>query len=188
MARHYGIESIRGSTFRRVPLDAASPRGGLLTQASLLLGNSTGQDSHPIKRAVWVRKRLLDDPPPPPPANVPELDSESPELVALPVSEQLRLHRQEASCASCHSDIDPWGVVFEHFDAIGQWRDQIRRLRPRREKAPEAQTETARLIGCESCPVELPSSSDACVIIPPRGDDSSKGTRRKSIPRTPSIP
>ncbi len=142
MARHYGIESIRGSTFRRVPLDAASPRGGLLTQASLLLGNSTGQDSHPIKRAVWVRKRLLDDPPPPPPANVPELDSESPELVALPVREQLRRHRQEASCASCHSDIDPWGVAFEHFDAIGQWRDQIRRLRPRPEKAPEAQTET----------------------------------------------
>ena len=133
IARHYGIESIRGSTFRRVPLDAASPRGGLITQASLLMGNSTGADSHPIKRAVWVRKRLLDDPPPPPPANVPELDSESPEMASLPVREQLRIHREEASCASCHSDIDPWGVAFEHFDAVGQWRDQIRRMRPRPE-------------------------------------------------------
>ena len=75
MARHYGIEGVSGSAFRRVALDPASPRGGLLTQASLLMGNSTGEDSHPIKRAVWVRKRLLDDPPPPPPANVPELDS-----------------------------------------------------------------------------------------------------------------
>jgi hypothetical protein len=139
MARHYGIEGVWGSTFRRVPLDAASPRGGVLTQASLLLGNSTGEDSHPIKRAVWVRKRLLDDPPPPPPANVPELDSESPEMAALPVREQLRQHRREASCASCHVDIDPWGVGFEHFDAIGQWRDEIRRMRPRPEEPADAQ-------------------------------------------------
>ncbi len=142
MARHYGlegtgIEDIRGSTFRRVPLDESSPRGGLLTQASLLMGNSTGADSHPIKRAVWVRKRLLDDPPPPPPANTPELDTENPELAALSVREQLRVHRQEESCASCHRDIDPWGVAFEHFDAVGQWRDQIRKMRPRPEEPPK---------------------------------------------------
>ena len=108
-----------------------------MTQASLLMGNSTGSDSHPIKRAVWVRKRLLDDPPPPPPANVPELDTEDPELAALSVREQLRVHRQEDSCASCHKDIDPWGVAFEHFDAVGQWRDQIRRMRPRPEEPAE---------------------------------------------------
>lgn len=137
MARHYGIEGIWGSAFRRVPLDQSSPRGGLLTQASLLMGNSTGSDSHPIKRAVWVRKRLLDDPPPPPPANVPKLDSESPEFASLSVREQLRRHRQDESCASCHKDIDPWGVAFEHFDAIGQWREQIRRMRPRSEQAPK---------------------------------------------------
>ena len=136
MARHYGIEGVSGSAFRRVALDPASPRGGLLTQASLLMGNSTGQDSHPIKRAVWVRKRLLDDPPPPPPASVPELDSESPEFAGLSVREQLRQHRQQASCAVCHVDIDPWGVAFEHFDAIGQWRDDIRRLRARPPEKP----------------------------------------------------
>jgi len=141
MARHYGIEGVWGSRFRRVPLAAASPRGGLLTQASLLMGNSTGEDSHPIKRAVWVRKRLLDDPPPPPPANVPELDSESPEMAALSVREQLRQHRRQESCASCHIDIDPWGVGFEHFDAIGQWRDEIRRMRPRREEPLDAEAD-----------------------------------------------
>ena len=130
MARHYGVQGILGSAFRRVEVEQASPRGGLLTQASLLMGNSTGEDSHPIKRAVWVRKRLLDDPPPPPPANVPELDSESPELAHLSVREQLRVHRQEASCASCHANIDPWGVAFEHFDAIGQWRTEIKKLKP----------------------------------------------------------
>jgi len=142
MARHYGIEGTWGSTFRRVTLDQSSPRGGLPTQASLLMGNSTGADSHPIKRAVWVRKRLLDDPPPPPPANVPELDTENPELAALSVREQLRVHRQEESCASCHKDIDPWGVAFEHFDAVGQWRDQIRKMRPRPEEPPKDPTES----------------------------------------------
>jgi mono/diheme cytochrome c family protein len=131
MARHYDIDGVSGSAFRRVAVDEASQRGGLLTQASMLMGNSTGEDSHPIKRAVWVRKRLLDDPPSPPPANVPELDSESPELAHLSVREQLRKHRQQESCASCHVDIDPWGVAFEHFDAIGQWRNDIRRLRER---------------------------------------------------------
>ena len=142
MARHYGIEGTWGSTFRRVTLDQSSPRGGLPTQASLLMGNSTGADSHPIKRAVWVRKRLLDDPPPPPPANVPELDTENPELAALSVREQLRVHRQEESCASCHKDIDPWGVAFEHFDAVGQWRDEIRKMRPRPEEPPKDPTES----------------------------------------------
>jgi len=135
MARHYGIEGVWGKEFRRVPLDPESQRGGLLTQASLLLANSTGEDSHPIKRAVWVRKRLLDDPPPPPPANVPELDAESPEMARLSVREQLRMHRADPSCALCHQDIDPWGVAFEHFDAIGQWRDNIRKMKPRPEPA-----------------------------------------------------
>jgi len=131
MARHYGVKGILGSKFRRIAVEKESPRGGLLTQASLLMGNSTGEDSHPIKRAVWVRKRLLDDPPPPPPANVPELDADSPEFAHLSVREQLRTHRQEPSCASCHANIDPWGVAFEHFDAIGQWRGQIKKMKPR---------------------------------------------------------
>lgn len=138
MARHYGLEGIWGSEFRRIATSKESPRRGLLTQASLLMGNSTGEDSHPIKRAVWVRKRLLDDPPPPPPANVPELDTEDPAFARLSVREQLRAHRQEASCASCHENIDPWGVAFEHFDAVGQWRDQIKRMKPG-EPAEEAE-------------------------------------------------
>jgi hypothetical protein len=139
LARHYGIEGVWGSEFRRVPLPPGSPRGGLLTQSSVLLANSTGEDSHPIKRAVWIRKRLLDDPPPPPPPNVPELDAENPDFARLPVRQQLALHRQDASCASCHVDIDPWGVALEHFDAIGQWRDQIRRMRPMPEEPPPAE-------------------------------------------------
>src|SRR5438034_11336359 len=36
LARHYGIPNIHGSYFRRIPLDASSPRRGLLGQGSML--------------------------------------------------------------------------------------------------------------------------------------------------------
>ena len=67
-AKHYGIEGVVGTEMSRASLPANSRRGGLITQASMLVGNSTGEDSHPIDRAVWILERILDDPPSPPPA------------------------------------------------------------------------------------------------------------------------
>ena len=132
LARHYGIENgPRGGAFESVALDPDDVRGGLLTQASVLLGNSTGEDSHPILRAVWIRDRLLDDPPADPPPNVPALDSENPDFAQLPVRKQLELHRQDPACNDCHRGIDPWGIALEQFDAIGLWRDVIRRKAPK---------------------------------------------------------
>ena len=73
LARHYRIPGISGG-FQVVNLAKEQHRGGLLTQASMLFGNSTGAETHPIKRGVWILERMLDDPPSPPPPNVPELD------------------------------------------------------------------------------------------------------------------
>jgi hypothetical protein len=127
LARHYGIEGVRGEAFRRVALPADRRRGGLLGHASILLANSTGGDSHPVRRAVWIRDRLLGDPPAPPPPNVPTLDEADPEFLQLSVREQLEIHRNTAACSSCHAGIDPWGIALEHFDAVGLWRDDVRR-------------------------------------------------------------
>ena len=127
LARHYGIENVFGYDYRPVPLQAKDHRGGLLTQASILLTNSTGEDSHPIKRAVWLRRRLIDDPPAPPPPNVPELATDNPDFAKLSIRKQLEIHLDDPACASCHRDIDPWGIALENFDAIGRWRTQIRR-------------------------------------------------------------
>ena len=126
LAKHYGLSGPRGSQFERVDL-TGSRRGGVLTHASVLLGNSTGDDSHPVKRAVWLRERLLNDPPADPPPNVPSLDSTDPNFAALPVREQLRLHRQDAACNDCHRGIDPWGIALENYGADGLWRDEILR-------------------------------------------------------------
>ncbi len=127
LARHYEIPGPKGSTFERVALPTDTRRGGLLTQGAVLVGNSTGSDSHPIQRAVWIRERLLNDPPAPPPPNVPTLDEEDPDFARLSVKAQLELHREDAACMDCHDGIDPWGVALEAFGADGLWRDEILR-------------------------------------------------------------
>ncbi len=127
LARHYGLEGVLGQKFRRVALPADQHRGGLLGQASVLLSNSTGEDAHAVRRAVWIRDRLLNDPPAPPPPDVPSLDEADPEFHKLSIREQLKIHRGNAACANCHRDIDPWGIALENFDAVGLWREDVRR-------------------------------------------------------------
>jgi mono/diheme cytochrome c family protein len=125
LARHYGIQDVYGNHFRKIALTDASLRGGLLTQAGLLAMNSDGKDSHPLKRGIWLLERILDDPPPPPPPAVPEIDLADPEIAKLTLKERIENHRDQAACRSCHSKIDPWGIAFEHFDAVGRWRDKV---------------------------------------------------------------
>ncbi len=127
LARHYGIDGVHGREFRPVKLPPEQHRGGLLGQASILLSGSTGEDSHAVRRAVWIRDRLLDDPPATPPPNVPELDKADPQFLKLSIREQLVIHRGTEACANCHRGIDPWGIALENFDAIGRWRTDIRR-------------------------------------------------------------
>ncbi|MEO1615536.1 MAG: DUF1592 domain-containing protein [Planctomycetota bacterium] len=125
LAEHYGIPGVRGNHFRRVPLPAEVKRGGFLTQAGSLTMNSDGQDSHPVKRGVWLLTSLLNDPPPPPPPAVPEIDLSDPEIAKLTLKERVEDHRNHAACFSCHQKIDPWGIALENYDAWGRWRDEI---------------------------------------------------------------
>ena len=126
LAKHYGMSGPKSQTFEKVALNNQRP-GGLLAHAAMHLANSNGEDSHPIKRAVWIRERLLHDPPAPPPPNVPGIDPSNPDFAKLPVRKQLEVHREDPACNDCHRGIDPWGVALENFDAVGQWRDVIRR-------------------------------------------------------------
>ncbi len=125
LARHYGRTDIRGNEFRKVSLEPESRRGGLMTQAGLLAMNSDGKDSHPLKRGIWMLERLLNDPPPPPPPAVPEIDLTDPEIAKLTLKERIENHRNDDACLSCHAKIDPWGIAFENFDAVGSWRTEI---------------------------------------------------------------
>jgi mono/diheme cytochrome c family protein len=126
LALHYGLPEVFGNHFRRVSLDADHKRGGLLTQAGLLAMNSSGEDSHPLKRGIWMLESILNDPPPPPPPAVPEIDLADPEIAKMSLKERIEDHRNHAACMSCHAKIDPWGIAFENYDAQGRWRDQIK--------------------------------------------------------------
>ena len=129
LAKHYGLPETdwpAGVAFERVALKRDGRRGGLLTQGGILLANSDGEQSHPIRRAVWLLDRVLGSPPAPPPPDVPELDGNSPQLRNLSIRQQMEVHREKAACANCHRDIDPWGIAFEEYDAVGAWRDQWR--------------------------------------------------------------
>jgi hypothetical protein len=126
LARHYGLPDVYGNHFRRVQLDVNLRRGGLLTQAGLLAMNSDGTDSHPLKRGIWLLESLLNDPPPAPPPAVPEIDLADPEIAKLTLKQRIEDHRNHAACMSCHAKIDPWGIAFENYDAVGRWRNQIK--------------------------------------------------------------
>jgi hypothetical protein len=122
LAKHYGIPNVYGSHFRRVALPADSVRGGLLGQGSILTVTSYANRTSPVQRGKWVLENILGTPPPPPPPNVPLLTEDNPVGKVLTMRERMAQHRTNPACASCHQMMDPIGLSFEHFDAIGRWR------------------------------------------------------------------
>jgi hypothetical protein len=124
LARHYGIPNIRGDYFRRISLDANSPRRGLLGQGSILTVTSIANRTSPVLRGKWVLQNILGTPPPVPPPNVEiNLDPDPKATKASSLRERLEAHRVQPVCASCHKIMDPIGFSLENFDLIGKWRD-----------------------------------------------------------------
>lgn len=122
LAKHYGIDNIKGEEFQKVALNTPQ-RGGVLTQASVLTVTSYPHRTSPVLRGFWVLENILGTPPPPPPDDVPALrDDDIGKKVTL--REQLEKHRSNATCASCHSLMDPLGFGLENFDPIGGWREK----------------------------------------------------------------
>ncbi len=124
IAEHYKIAGVTGEEFRRVPLPSGSHRGGVLTQASVLKVTANGTFTSPVLRGAWVMRRLLGEPPDPPPADLPAFEPDT--RGATSIRQQLAKHRSQASCASCHTRIDPPGFALENFDVIGGWRERYR--------------------------------------------------------------
>jgi hypothetical protein len=121
LARHYGIDGVRGGEFRRVGLSDRR-RGGVLTQASVLAITSSPTRTSPVKRGKWILEQILATEPPPPPANVEQLE-DAKELTGT-LRQRFEQHRSKPACAICHKQMDPLGFGFENFNALGQWRDK----------------------------------------------------------------
>jgi hypothetical protein len=122
LAQNYGIPDVIGPGFRRVSVAGKPERGGLLGEGSILLLTSHTTRTSPVLRGKWILDNLLNSPPPPPPPGVPPLDERPADGRKLTTREQVERHRNNATCASCHSRMDPLGFALESFDVLGRWR------------------------------------------------------------------
>jgi hypothetical protein len=118
LAALYGIAGVTGAAFQKRPY-ADPHRVGLLGHAALLASYARSDQTSPIKRGLFVRRRLLCQDLPPPPADVPPVPAVDPKATTR---ERFRQHTSVAGCASCHRYIDGIGFGFERFDAIGRLR------------------------------------------------------------------
>src|SRR5690606_36502366 len=122
LARHYGIDGVKGSYFRRVELAEDSPRRGILGQGSFLTATSVANRTSPVVRGAWILENLLGAPPPAPPAGVESNLDDAAVAAVTSLRERLEQHRGSPTCAACHAIMDPVGLSLENFDSIGAWR------------------------------------------------------------------
>jgi hypothetical protein len=125
LAQHYGVPDVTGENMRLVKLPADSPRGGVITQGTVLAVTSNPTRTSPVKRGLFILENILGTPPPPAPPNVPDLEESKKEFKGREpkLSEMLALHRSDKLCSSCHQRMDPLGLAMENFNALGSWRD-----------------------------------------------------------------
>ena len=124
LAEHYGIDDVKGQRVKKVALKSGNPRGGLITQASVLKVTANGTNTSPVRRGAWVLTHLLGQPPNPPPPTVGSVEPDT--RGTNTIRELLAKHRDEATCNKCHRSIDPPGFAMECFDVIGGFRDFYR--------------------------------------------------------------
>jgi hypothetical protein len=123
LARHYGldVDADQAREFQQVSL-TDTPRRGLLSHASILTLTSTPTRTSPVLRGKWILENVLGIKAPDPPAGVPDLDETKAAADSATLREQLELHRQSPSCASCHRVMDQLGFGLDDFNAVGQFR------------------------------------------------------------------
>lgn len=124
LAKHYGVAAAVAQNDGMERVDGA--RGGVLRLGAVLTATSAPLRTSPVKRGDWVLRRILGTPTPPPPADAGSIPADEKQFGGLSLAEKLKAHQRNATCAGCHSRIDPLGFPLEGFDSVG---------RPRREYA-----------------------------------------------------
>jgi len=122
LCEFYGLPEPKTGGFQRVSLKPEDHRGGLLTMGAVLGLTSDGTRHRPVHRGVWLSEVVFGKAPPPPPANVPAIEPSPPQNPKATLREKIEAHRNDANCAACHAKIDPLGLAWDNYDAIGQWR------------------------------------------------------------------
>jgi Protein of unknown function (DUF1592)/Protein of unknown function (DUF1588)/Protein of unknown function (DUF1587)/Protein of unknown function (DUF1595)/Protein of unknown function (DUF1585)/Cytochrome C oxidase, cbb3-type, subunit III len=126
LAKYYGVKKDIKSATAAEKVDGANAfnRGGALRLGTVLTTTSAPLRTSPVKRGDWVLRRVLGTPTPPPPADAGSIPADDKLFGGLSLHDKLEAHKRNATCASCHSRIDPLGFPLEHYDSTGRWRDQ----------------------------------------------------------------
>ncbi len=122
----YGLPEPKTGSFQRVSLKPEDHRGGLLSMGAVLGLTSDGTRHRPVHRGVWVSETIFNRTPPSPPANVDPIEPIPPTGTKITIRQRIEAHAKDASCAACHRNIDPLGLAFDQYDAVGQWRTRER--------------------------------------------------------------
>ena len=118
----YGLPEPKRDGFQRVALKPADHRGGLLTMGAVLGLTSDGTRHRPVHRGVWLSEAIFNKTPPPPPANVDPIEPIPPKGTKITIRKRIEAHAKNPNCAACHGNINPLGLAFDQYDAVGQWR------------------------------------------------------------------
>ena len=121
LALHYGDQTVKGDTFRKVPV-RDSRRYGLLGKGGVLMVSAYPDRTSPVLRGAYVLEHITGTPPPTPPPNVEALAENRAGELPKTVRARLEAHRENPSCQGCHGIIDPLGFALEGFDAVGRNR------------------------------------------------------------------
>ncbi|WP_075085579.1 DUF1592 domain-containing protein [Mariniblastus fucicola] len=132
LAKHYGVEGVKGNKFQKVSSEKTD-RQGILTHASILTLTSNPNRTSPVKRGKWIMENLLGEEPPPPDPDAMQLEDQ-PQLAGT-LRQRMEQHRADPSCAVCHKVMDELGFALENYDAVGKWRveDEVGGIDPRGE-------------------------------------------------------
>ena len=123
LAQFYGINGIAGDQFQQVDLDP-NQRLGLLTHAGLLAGTIHSQKTNPVTRGAYVMSKLLCVSIPLPTGDLlAEITPPDPDSAAT-ARQRFGQHSSDPACKACHELMDPVGLVFENYDAVGLYRHQ----------------------------------------------------------------
>jgi hypothetical protein len=96
----------------RIALDP-TVRAGILTQPAVLASHAYARDNSWVHRGKFVRERLLCQHLPSPPPDVEANQRNDPSRLTTP------------RCAACHQLMDPIGIGFEQYDAIGRFHPEV---------------------------------------------------------------
>jgi hypothetical protein len=121
LAQLYGLPPPAAAGFVNVTLPDSGMRAGFLGQASFLALNSHATGTSPTRRGKFIQEMLRCQTLPPPPPNVPPLPNDA-NSATQTMRQKLEIHRQVEPCKTCHAAMDPMGLAFENFDAMGVFR------------------------------------------------------------------